>query len=213
MNFFTRYGFCVKFCIVLCLFSLSEISRAQTVIIPFDNANDTSNRKPLGCFYGYERTHMLYSAAEIGTTGYITQIGFFLNSAFNPADVTPVVIKMQTTVNTAISSSIYGASSASAATVYSGNITSDMLVANDWVTITLNTPFNYTGDNLEVFVETNFGGFGGEDYAAKQFRQSQTLSFKCEYWEDDDEPPTDYGIVTHKRPNVMLTFEAACSSV
>ncbi|MBA2422375.1 MAG: T9SS type A sorting domain-containing protein [Chitinophagales bacterium] len=198
---------------VLCLLFLAGSLQAQIIILPPDNANDTSNRKPLGCFYGYERTHLLYSSAEIGATGYITQVGFYLNHKLDPAEVTPVVIKMQTTANTSISSSIYGASSASATTVYTGNLTSDMLPDSGWVTLSLDNPFNYTGNNLDVFVETNFGGGGGESYAAKQFRQSLTPSFNCEYWEDDNEPPTDYGIVTLARPNILLSFEAACTGV
>lgn len=194
-----------------CLF-LTQLAIAQIITVPSGNDPDTSTRKPFGCFYGYERTHSLYTATEMNnTTGYITKVGFFLNSVLNPAESTPVVIKLKTTTNGSITSSIYGASSGSATTVYSGNITSDMLSANNWVTVILNTPFNYTGNNLEVFVETNYGETGGEDYNAKEFRHSPTLSYRCEFWEQDQDPPTDYGVLTHKRPNIQLTFEAACT--
>src|SRR4030095_9956599 len=74
----------------------SFLASAQ-VTVPASNPNDSTDRQPLGCFYGYERTEALYLNSEINTTGYITQIGFYVNSLNAPALSTPLVIKMNTT--------------------------------------------------------------------------------------------------------------------
>jgi hypothetical protein len=181
------------------------------VTVPSSNPNDSTDRQPLGCFYGYERTEALYLNSEINTTGYITQVGFYVNSLNVPALSTPVVVKMNTTTATAISVSTYDSASLGATTVWSGNITASTLSENSWITITLNTPFNYTSDNLEVFVETNYGDFGGENWNSKGIRLSDT-SFNCsQYWENDVSAPTDLGELNTFRPNIRLTFGTLCS--
>jgi len=159
---------------------------AQVVTAPSSNTNDTSTHKPYGCFYGYERTHALYTLSDLSnTTGYITHVGFYLNSVNNPAVSTPVVIKMKTTSNSSITAATYDDATSGATTVYTGNITPAMLVANSWVTVQLTIPFNYASNNLEVFVETNYGSDGDEDNNAKEFRHSTPSGNQCEFWQDD----------------------------
>jgi hypothetical protein len=206
---FTRNRFAFFLPIVFCC---QLFSSSGQVTVPSSNPNDSSSEQPLGCFYGYERTEGLYLSSEIGTTGTITQVGFYVNSLNNPSLSTPVVIKMKTTSATTVSSDTYANASAGATTVWSGNITSAMLSANSWVTITLGTPFNYSSNHLEVFVETNFGGYGDESTStAKQFRQGDTTVNLCQIWYDDVAPPADLGVPILFRPNIRLTFATACS--
>src|SRR6185503_8483654 len=182
------------------------------VTIPSSNDNDSTDRQPLGCFYGYERTQALYLGTEINNSDYITQVAFYVNSVNAPASSTPAVIKMKTTASTTLSSATYDSASLGATTVWAGNITSAMLTADSWVTITLATPFNYSAtNNLEVFVETNFGSFGGENWNAKGFRQYNTSFNRNQYWENDGAAPTDYGELNTFRPNIRLTFGTLCS--
>lgn len=202
--------FSVFFPIVFCclLFSAS----AQVVIVPSANTNDASTRQPYGCFYGYERTEALYLNSEfLGTTGTITQVGFYVNAVTNPTAITPVVIRMKTTGATTVSSDTYDNASAGATTVWSGHITSGMLSANSWVTVTLSTPFTYSSNNLDVFVEMNFGSFGDETDTAKQFRNSNTAGNLCQIWYEDDVIPTDLGTPLSFRPNIQLNFVTSCS--
>ncbi|MBS1942360.1 MAG: hypothetical protein JST38_15930, partial [Bacteroidetes bacterium] len=192
-------------------FALLGAAHAQTVTIPAANTNTASNRQPLGNFWGYERTHFLIRAAEIGVTGNITSIGFYVNSLSSPAATTPVVIKMKTSTNTTVTSSAYATASTGATTVYTGNITSGMLSANSWVTITLSTPFAYAGNSLEVFVEANGGGSGIEGGSAKLFRWAapSPAATCCQYWNADNSPPTSNGTTNAYRPNVQLAISAA----
>ncbi len=189
----------------------TQFASAQVVTVPAGNPNDSSSRKPFGCYYGYERVAMLYTAAEVGQGGSITKVGFFVNSLNNPASVTPVVIRMKTFTGTSLTSTTYSAASNGSSIVYSGTITAGMLSANNWVTLNLNTAFAYNSNNLLILIETNYGSFGGEDFDAKEFRHSSTTSNRCEFWEDDLTPPTDNGVLTKKRPTIQLTFEPNCT--
>lgn len=208
--FFTRQIKIVCW-IILLGFAGASSSTAQVVTVPPANPNDTSTRKPFGCYYGYERSAILYTAAEIGQGGSVTKVGFYVNSLNNPAASTPVVIRMKTFTGTSLTSTTYNAASSGSTIVYSGNITSAMLSANSWLTLNLGTAFSYGSNNLLIFVETNYGSFGGEDFDAKEFRHSTTTSNRFQYWEDDLNPPADNGILLKKRPTIQLTFEANCT--
>ncbi|MEO6168481.1 MAG: GEVED domain-containing protein [Chitinophagales bacterium] len=199
------------FWLLACCLLITHFATAQVVTVPALNPNDSASRKPMGCFYGYERTAMLYTTSEIAQFGSITKVGFYLNSVNNPSVGTPVVIRMKSSASNSLSSNIYGAAAFGSTQVFSGIITSDMLTANNWITITLNTAFSYTSNNLVIFVETNFGEFGDENFDAKQFRHSEPSAIRCEFWEDDLSPPTDYGVLSAMRPNAQITFEANCT--
>lgn len=184
----------------------------QTVIVPSTNANDSSDNRPLGCYWGYERTQMLYLQSELGNTEYITEIGFYVNSVSGAAQATPVVIRMKASNATNLTSTTYASAISGATTVWSGTVTAAMLAANNWVTVSLSTSFYLGNANLEVFVETNYGGYGGETMTAKQFRQSLATG-RCQYWYNDLSEPKDFGLVRSMRPNVRLTFLNACSGI
>ena len=197
---------------VLLIFFCQQLSAQTLVVVPSANTNGSGDRKPYGCYFGYARTQALYLGSEIGTTGTITAIGFFVNSVSSPATNTPVVIKLKTTTNTTVSTSTYSTASSGTTTVFSGNISSASLSAGSWVTVTLSTPFAYSGNNLTVIVEENYGLFGGEGSTSKQFRQSPTSGNLCQGWEADLIAPTGNGTLTTNRPNIRLTVtSSACS--
>ncbi len=119
----------------------SQAAFAQLITIPSANPNDTATRKPLGCTYGYERSAMLYTSGEVTQFGSITKVGFYLNSKNNPAAATPVVIRMKTITANTLTSTPYANIVNGSTQVYAGTITSSMLTADSWITITLNTAF------------------------------------------------------------------------
>ncbi|MEO8066391.1 MAG: T9SS type A sorting domain-containing protein [Flavobacteriales bacterium] len=191
--------------VAACFFGIVREAHAQ-VTVPSANTNTASDRKPFGSFYGYERTHALYTATEIGATGTITSVGFFVNSVSSPATTVPVVIRMKMAPASTVASTTYATAISGATTVWSGNITSGMLSANNWVTLTLTTSFAFTGgaNNLQVFVETNATGGGSEGSTAKQFRWSSPGATRCQTWEDDGAAPLVAGTTTTSRPNIQL---------
>ncbi|MCS6990454.1 MAG: T9SS type A sorting domain-containing protein [Chitinophagales bacterium] len=186
------------------------LTKAQTVIIPANNANDSSDNRPFGCYWGYERTQILLLQSELGNTNYVTEVGFFVNAVNSPAASTPVVIRMKSSTATTLTSNTYAAAISGSTIVWSGNITASMLSANNWVSVPLTTAFYVGNANLEIFVETNYGAYGGEAVTAKQFRQSLGAA-QCQFWYNDLSEPKDYGTVRNMRPNVRLKFEPACS--
>jgi hypothetical protein len=183
------------------------------VTIPSANTNSTSNRKGYGNYFGFERTASIYTAAEIGTTGNVTAFGLYVNSVSTPAASTPVEIWMkERSTSTFASTSTVAAELTGATMVWSGNVTSGMLVANNWTTVTLTTPFNYTGgaNNLEVIILANAGGGGNEGTTAKQFRHSATTVQQSQYWQQDNTAPTGTGsfttVASLRRLNAQLTI-------
>ncbi|RYE13156.1 MAG: fibronectin type III domain-containing protein, partial [Sphingobacteriales bacterium] len=194
------------------------IAQAQ-VTIPANNPNETPDNinvtnKPYGNYFGYERSAAIYTSTEIGTTGTIEQVGFFLNDANNPAASTPVVIYMkERTTNEFAAQTSFPSEKSGLTPVWSGNITAAMLSDNSWITVTLDVPFSYTGgtNNLEILVETNGGNAGIESDVAKLFRVSETPNLSSfQFWQTDGTPPgnSDPGTLSTFRPNVQLTFAA-----
>ncbi len=140
---------------LLLLFFVASLGYGQT-IIPTANTNSGSVNDPFAGWYGYERSAMIYTNAEIANSGNITSVGFYVNSVNSPSAAVNVRIymKMRTTLFTA--GSTYAAETTGATLVYGPTtIPAASFVAGTWTNVTLTTPFNYTGNNLEIIVETN----------------------------------------------------------
>src|SRR5689334_22249210 len=202
------------FLLILC--GMIGVVNAQTITIPGANTNGASNRKPYGNFFGFERTHAIYTSAETGgAAGNIATLSFFVNSVSAPAN-TPVVIRMKNSAATTVASSTFATAITGATTVFTGTILSSAFVANTYVTVTLTTPFNYTGGTVEITVEANGGGSGTEGSAAKQFRFSAPVpaATRCQTWQADGSAPTGTGTTSATRPNIQYTLVAAtpCSA-
>ena len=192
--------------------SINATSFAQVVTIPPANTNSNGVRQPLGSWWGYERTALIYTAAEVTQFGTISKVSFYVNSVSSPAASTPVQIYMKSTASATMTSSTFATYTAGATLVYSGNITSAQLVAGNWVTITLDTPFNYASDNLMVLVETNATGGGNEGSTGKNFRRTLLADNKFQSWNADTNPPTGTGTLNLSRTNVQLDFGSAASN-
>jgi hypothetical protein len=198
--------------LLLLLSVLGMGANAQTTVtVPVNNDNDNEQGEPYVASNAYHRTQALYKANEIGISGNITSIGFYVNDINNPMASTPIVIKMKNTHAANLSTMNYGDASSDAVTVYTGNILNTQLSANSWVTVTLPVPFTYAGYNLEVFVETNAGSPGMEDWDAKVFRWSDAGYRAAQLWSGWNTPPgpDDYGYTQNNHPNVRFTIATA----
>ncbi|SFC64892.1 CARDB protein, partial [Flexibacter flexilis DSM 6793] len=184
---------------------LAQVSIAQQVTVPSANTNGTSDRKPLTGWFGYERSHMLYTGSEINSSGNIIAISFYLNSVGSPA-ASPVEVYLKLSSNTSITSSTVANAESGATLVWSGTIPASSFIADSWVTINLTTPFAYNpGSNLEVLVKNNAGGAGNEATStSKLFRHSATSATQFQYWYKDNSEPTDNGTTSSNRPNIRL---------
>lgn len=194
------------------LFGISSSFVNAQVIVPAANTNDGSVNDPLGTWFGFERSAMIYTSAQIGTTGNITDVGFYVNSVSSPGNATNVRIYMKMRTTTFTANSTYATETTGATLVYGPTTITGASFAVGWNTVTLTTPFNYTGgtDNLEIIVETNATGGGNEGSTGKQFRyQTQGNNQYYQYWSKDTSAPTGNGTRSTLRPNVRLTFAAA----
>jgi hypothetical protein len=178
------------------------------VTVPAGNPNIATGRHPFATWYGFERSAMIYTAGEIGASGSISQIGFYLNEATNPA-AAPTKIYLKTISANTFAAATTTANEISGATlVYDATIPASAFTPNNWVNVPLTTPFVYNGtSNLEVIVETNATGGGTETSTSKVFRHSTTgLGFaQLQFWRADTNPPTGNGALSITRPNIQLT--------
>ena len=196
---------------LFCVLSLD----AQTVTVPAANTNTGSVNDPFGTYWGFERSAMIYTAAQIGTTGTITSVGFYVNSVATPGNAVNVRIYMKLRTTLFAANSTYATETTGATLVYGPvTIPAASFVTGNWITIPLATNFVYTGgaNNLEVIVETNATGAGNEGSTGKQFRYNTTGNAlaNCHYqlWNADNTAPAGNGTRSANRPNIRLGFQS-----
>ncbi len=160
-----------------------------------------TQRQPLGMNLGYERSAALYLQSEIGTTGLLDAIAWNI-TALNNAATANVKIYVRTITATQLVATTWASLTSGATLVYDAT----PALAVGWQVFPFTSTFNYTGDNLLVLVETNYGGAGGENPNAKRVTYSTTASYLHEVWAANTTPPAGNGTVNYNRPNVRLTL-------
>jgi hypothetical protein len=164
---------------------------------------------PINCYYGYERSASIYTAAELGKVGSISKLGWYptLTTSYN----VPIKIYVKHTTATTMTAATWANSISGATLVYSGTMAGT--TANTWKEFTLSTAFNYTGgsNNLMVLVETNYGGTGIGSSTGAKVRYS-SVSKKHMYIRADNSAPTGNGTVSNNRPNIRISISGAKQS-
>lgn len=181
------------------------------------------NYRPLGTFWGFDRSQIQLSSGELAAAGVpngilVTRVAFFLTSFNAPTPNTPVRVLLKEVAGPAgVTANTYATATTGATLCFNGTVSSATFLPNTWVTIILTTPFLFTGggSHLEVFVETNFGGGGGEAFNGKIFSRNTTAFNSYQYWAADNTPPLGNGIIGTTRPDVQLTYVVAtpCAGV
>ena len=119
------------------------------------SGSNTSAYLPSNVWYKYSTTQQIYTAAEVGDAGTITAVSFKYNGN-STSGARTIDIYMSHTTSSTITSWVAEASSH---LVYSGTQT---FVNNDWYTFTLNTPFEYDGNNnILITFDDNTGSYSG----------------------------------------------------
>lgn len=80
--------------------------------------------------------------------------------------------------------------------------------AGEWKTITLDTPYNYSGTNLLVLIESSYGGSGT---SGPQWYYSTATSKNQYIRKDTTAPTTETGTVNSNRPNIQLDMSSYSS--
>jgi hypothetical protein len=161
---------------------------------------------PVNCYYGYERSASIYTAAELGKVGSISKLAWYptLTTSYN----VPIKIYVKHTTASTLTATTWANSISGATLVYSGTMAGT--TANAWKEFTLSTAFNFTGgsNNLLVLVETNYGGTGIGSSTGAAVRYT-TATSKHMYIRADNSAPTGNGTVSSYRPNIKVTITTA----
>ena len=203
--------------LLLCLLYVSAL--AQTVVVPSsnagaNNANNSLKRKPLGSYYGYERSAFIYTQTELAHPGTITinSIAFYcdtINSLI--ATNTPVKVYLKETIDTVFAASSVLSNEINGATlVFNGTIPASSFSKNNWTAINFTTNFTLTStSHLKIIIETNAGATGNEGILSKGFRYNTVGSNRFQYWQQDNFSPSGTGALDTLRPNITINFTAS----
>ncbi len=163
---------------------------------------------PINCYYGYERSASIYTAAEIGVVGSISKLAWY--PTLTTTNNVPVKIYIKHTTAIALSATTWASSISGATLVYSGTMAGT--TANAWKEFSLTTAFNFTGgtNNLLVLVETNYGGTGAGSSTGPAVRYTSATNQHM-YIRADNTAPTGNGSVTSYRPNIGITISGAAA--
>ena len=168
----------IKFVLTFAFVLFIQIFSAQvTITIPTGNpptntvsVANVEHRKPLGTYFGYERTAFIYKHSELGMYGQINAIAIYCDSINHPGNV-PLNVYVKETSDSAFTATSTVANEELGATlVYTGTISSTSFVKGQWVNINFNTPFTHaTSKPVEFIFETNATGTGDESVSGKFF--------------------------------------------
>ncbi len=122
-------------------------------------ATTSYNSLPVNMWYNYSLTQQIYTAEEIGVTngGTINALSFHY-AYTNSFSLNNIKVYLVNTSKSSFSSSTDMVSVTAADNVYAGTFSA---TGRGWVTITLDTPFQYTGGNLVVCMLDTTNGYPG----------------------------------------------------
>ena len=141
---------------------------------------------PANMYFNYSFSEQIYTADEIGTAGTINSISFYYNysSSFTMNNLT---LFMKNTDKEEFASTMDMEPMTSSDVVWNGTMSA---TAPGWVTITLDTPFQYDGtSNLLVGMFDGTNGYPGSSYV---FYTHTTTGSKGLTWYSDSYTPDPY---------------------
>ena len=164
----------------------------------------TSNQVPIGTYYNYSITEQLYTAEEIGMAGSISSISFYYMGI--AAKDLPITVYM---MNTDAANLSTGISLADANEVFNGTLS--VTTTAGWVTINLDSPFEYDG-NSNLLIGINKGYVF---YFSGQSWQGTSVSNMARYTQNDSNAYTTStvpGNAATVRPNIQIEITPAGGS-
>ena len=166
----------------LCLFAFVGQIKADEVQIGRISSTNTSENLPISPWYKYALSQQIYTAAEIGMPGTINSISFNIDSpTYGGVTNRACKVYMANVEKTAFSSTTDWEALTSSDMVFDGIVSPTL---SGWLTITLDTPFEYDGtSNLLVCVVDNTGSYTNANASFSTFRGtgSQALFVKSDY--------------------------------
>jgi len=146
---------------------------------------------------GYTRSAILYTASEIDKTGEITHLSWYVDSSCGV--MMPIKIYAKMVTDESLIPTNWATLTNGATLLYDDDY---IFSSTGWATIDI-TNFNYTGNNLLILCEQNYGGDGAG--CSPSFRCS-SASEKGLFVTSNDTPPTFTMTEFPMRPNIKLSF-------
>ena len=155
-----------KLLLIMLALVMASFTFVYADTVQVGTGTSTSSYLPLYGLYGYNYTQQIYTQAQIGVAGNITKIRFYYVSGTitNSKDW---VVYMGHTTKTTFATTTDWEPLANLTQVFAGDVTSLVPLANNWMEITLSTPFAYNNtDNLIVAVDENTAGYASMSWGA-----------------------------------------------
>ncbi len=193
-------SYLLHYSFLLAALTTAGLTFAQTNITVGTGTGTTTN-VPLTTNFGYNYTQQIYYASELTAQGVgqgqINKIRFYTTSAA-PANNTAWTVYIGHTAKTQFTSTTDWEVMANLTSVFNGNVTFPS--ANNWMEITLTTPFQWDGiSNIVIAIDENTSNWG----TLSSWRQTTTAGvYRSIYYRNDNTnpdpntPPTATGRLT-----------------
>ena len=176
---------------------LGMFSLAYADIITIGSGT-SSTYEPIASLYGFHRSAAIYTSGQVGGSGIINSISY--KASNTTSTVIPIKVYMKMTTAATLTPAANWATLTNGLTpLYEGSFSGT--TAGGWNTITLSTPFAYTGNNLEILIESNYGG-GGTSGPSWYYTSATGMNQYIR--KDNTAPTTETGTVNANRPNIQL---------
>ncbi len=180
------------------LFNLCTAMMATTISIGTGTA---VSKRPLACYFGYERSANLFLASEIGMIGNITDLAWY--STLSNSYSIPTKIYLKATSSTTLSEVTWAAQIAGATLVYNNNVNGT--VANNWNIVDIDD-WGYSGENLVVLIECNYGGQGMGSASGGAYTLTTMSTNVTAFLSADNTIPLGNTYLSHDRPNIRMNI-------
>ncbi|NRD22307.1 fibronectin type III domain-containing protein [Winogradskyella litoriviva] len=190
----------------LLLFALFAMLSQVNSQVTIGAGNLESENAPFEAYYGYSYSQTVYLASEINASGNITDIQWYYSGTTALPNSQELVIYMAELPRTEYADTDDWEPIASFTQVYTGGITVTA-GTEGWVTITLDTPFAYTGtDNLVIAVEENLVDYDNfaDDFYNSQVATNRTISYYNDSTNPDPATPPTANNIDDTIPNIIL---------
>ncbi len=190
--------------LIALMLSIFGLGHAATVQVG-DGTSNTSYL-PLYGIYSYTYTQQVFTQSQINHSGEITKIRFYYASGSigNNKDWT---IYLGHSQRTEFSSTTDWEPPANLTQVFSGDVTDMVPQSNNWMEITLNTPFNYNNtDNLIVAVYQNTPGWSSMSWGCFNSGADTGIYFYSDSVDPDPQDPPAANNRTGNINRIQLVF-------
>ena len=196
------------FMLLATVLSLTQM-KAQ-LVVQVGNGTATQSYAPVSHFYNYSYAQSIYDVEEIANAGIISALAWdFAHASSATVNST---IYMGEVPRSSFSNGTDLVPLDSLTMVYQGNVT----FSQGWTTITLTTPFVYSGEgNIVVAYVNTTGSYAG---TGRNYNSTVTTVSKTIYKRGDSTPanlsdPTTIGgssgSISTQRPNIKFTINSA----